>query len=59
MQKRSSEPQSIRITPKKSTRDAAMAVKEFAEEGPRQGLITILVSLEVEELSTPPGGRVY
>jgi len=34
------------FTPKKSTMDAAMAVKEFAEEGLRQGLIIILVSLD-------------
>jgi len=36
------------FTPKKSTTDAAMAVKEFAEDGLRQGLITILVSLDVK-----------
>jgi hypothetical protein len=35
------------FTPKKSTTDAAMAVKEFVEKGLRQGLITKLVSLEV------------
>jgi hypothetical protein len=35
------------FTPKKSTTDAAMAVKEFVEEGLRQGFITILVSLDV------------
>jgi hypothetical protein len=36
------------FTPKKSTTDVAMTVKEFVEEGPRQGLITLLVSLEVK-----------
>jgi hypothetical protein len=35
------------FTPKKSTTDAEMTVKEFVEEGLRQGLITILVSLDV------------
>jgi hypothetical protein len=35
------------FTPKKITTDAAMAVKEFVEKGLRQGLITILVSLDV------------
>jgi hypothetical protein len=34
------------FTPKKSTTDAAIAVKDFAEEGLKQGLITILVSLD-------------
>jgi hypothetical protein len=33
------------FTPKKSTTDAAVTVKEFVEEGLRQGLITIIVSL--------------
>ena len=36
------------FTPKKNTTDAAMAVMEFTEEGMRQGLITILVSLDVK-----------
>jgi len=36
------------FTPKKSTTDSAMAVKEFPEEEMRQGLITILVSLDVK-----------
>jgi hypothetical protein len=36
------------FTPKKSTRDAALEIKEFAEEGLRQELITILVSLDVK-----------
>jgi retron-type reverse transcriptase len=36
------------FTPKKSTTDAAMEIKEFAKEGLRQGLITIIVSLEVK-----------
>jgi hypothetical protein len=36
------------FTPKKCTTDAAMAAKEFEEEGLRQGLITIFVSLEVQ-----------
>jgi hypothetical protein len=36
------------FTPKKSTTDAAVTVKEFVEEGLRQGLITILVSLDVK-----------
>ena len=38
----------FRFTSKKSTTDAAMAVKEFAEEGLREGLITIFVSLDVK-----------
>jgi hypothetical protein len=36
------------FTPKKSTTDMAMTVMEFVEEGTRQGLITILVSLYVK-----------
>jgi ribonuclease HI len=36
------------FTPKKSTTDATMAVKEFVEDGLREGLITILVSLDVK-----------
>jgi len=36
------------FTPKKSTTDAAMTVKEFIEEGLRKGLITILVRLDVK-----------
>ena len=36
------------FTPKKSTTDAAMAVKGFAEEELKQGLITILVSMDVQ-----------
>ena len=36
------------FTPKKSTTDATMPVKQFAEEWLRQGLITILVSLDVK-----------
>jgi len=36
------------FTPKKGTTDAALAVKEYIEEGFRQGHITILVSLEVK-----------
>ena len=36
------------FTPKKSRTDAAMAAKKFVEEGLRQGLITILVSLDVQ-----------
>ena len=35
-------------TPNKSTTDAVMAVKQFVEEGLRQGLITILDSLDVK-----------
>jgi len=35
--------------PKNITTDAVMAVKQFAEEGLRQGLITILVSLAVKD----------
>jgi hypothetical protein len=37
------------FTPKKRTTDAAMTVKEFVEDGLREGLITILVSLDVKE----------
>jgi hypothetical protein len=36
------------FTPKKGTTDAAMENKEFADEGLRRGLITILVSLDVK-----------
>jgi len=36
------------FTAKKNTTDMAMAVKESAEEGLRQGLITIIVSLDVK-----------
>jgi len=36
------------FTPKKNTTEAAMALKEFAEEGLQQGLITILVSVDVK-----------
>jgi hypothetical protein len=36
------------FTPKKSTTDAAITAKEFVEEGLRQELITILVSLYVK-----------
>jgi len=36
------------FTAKKSTTDEAMAAKEFVEEGLRQGLITIIVSLDVQ-----------
>ena len=36
------------FTPKKCTRDAAMTVKEFIEEGLRKVLITIVVSLDVK-----------
>jgi hypothetical protein len=34
--------------PKKSTTDAAVMVKEFVEDGLREGLITILVHLDVK-----------
>jgi hypothetical protein len=36
------------FTPKKSTTDATLAVKEYIEEGFRQGHISILVSLDVK-----------
>jgi hypothetical protein len=36
------------FTPKNSTTDAAMTVKEFVEDGLREGLKTILVSLDVK-----------
>jgi len=35
------------FTPQKSTTDAAIRVKEFVEDGLQEGLITILVSLDV------------
>jgi hypothetical protein len=38
----------IGFTPKESTTDAAMTVKEFVDDGLREGLITILVSPDVE-----------
>ena len=47
------------FTSKKSTTDAALAAKEFVEEGLRQGLITILVSLDVQGACDAAGGRVY
>jgi hypothetical protein len=37
----------IGFIPKKSAIDAALAVKEYLEEGMREGRITILVSLDV------------
>jgi hypothetical protein len=46
--KQSPEPYQFGFTPKKSTTDVAMEIKEFAQEGLRQGLITILVSLDVK-----------
>ena len=36
------------FTPKKSTTDTAMTVNESVEEGVLQGLITILVSLDLK-----------
>jgi len=36
------------FTPQASTTDAAMAVKEFAEEGFRTGEVTAIISLDVE-----------
>jgi hypothetical protein len=39
------------FTPKESTTDTAMTVKEFVEDGLREGLITILVSLDVKGAS--------
>jgi len=36
------------FTPKKSATDAALAVKEYLEEGMREGHIAILVSLDVK-----------
>jgi len=36
------------FTPKKSTTDAAKTVKEFVADGLREGLITILVSLDAK-----------
>jgi len=36
------------FTPKKSTTDVTLAVKEYIKEGFRQGHITILVSLDVK-----------
>jgi len=47
------------FTPKKSTTDAAMAVKEFAVEGLKQGLSQYLSVWTSKVLSTPPGGREY
>jgi hypothetical protein len=37
------------FTPKKSTTDVTITVKEFVEDGLREGLIAILVSLDVKE----------
>jgi hypothetical protein len=39
----------FRFTPKKSTTEAAMEINVFAEEGLRQGLIRVLISLDVKE----------
>jgi len=36
------------FTPQRSTSDAAMAVKEFVEEGLAAGEITVLISLDVK-----------
>jgi len=36
------------FNPQKSTTDAAMTVKQFVEDGLREGLVTILVSLDVK-----------
>ena len=36
------------FTPKKSTTDATLAVKEYIEEGFRRGHITIIISLDVQ-----------
>jgi hypothetical protein len=47
------------FTPKKSAIDAALAVKEYLEEGMREGDIAILVSLDVKVHLTLPGGPVY
>ena len=47
------------FTAKNNTTDTAMAVQEFAEEGLRQGLLTIIVSLDLNGASRPLGGRVY
>jgi hypothetical protein len=38
----------FRFTPKKSAIDTALAVKEYLEEGMREGHIVILVSLNVK-----------
>ena len=35
------------FTPKKKVTDAALAIKEYLQEGMREGHIAILVSLEV------------
>ena len=42
-------PNQYGFTPKKSTTDATLAVKEYTEEGFRRGHITILISLDVQE----------
>jgi hypothetical protein len=47
------------FTPKRSTTDATLAVKEYIEEGIRQGHITILASLDIRSAFDADGGRAY
>jgi hypothetical protein len=47
------------FTPKKSATDAALAVKEYLEEGIKEGHIAILVSLDVKVRLTQLGGQAY
>jgi retron-type reverse transcriptase len=41
-------PNQYGFTPKKNATDAALAIKEYIEEGMREGHIAILVSLDVK-----------
>ena len=52
-------PNQYGFTPKKSTTDATLAVKEYIEEGFRQGHIPILITLDVQGHLMWHGGRVY
>ena len=52
-------PNQYGFTPKKSTTDATLAVKEYIEEGFRQGHIPILITLDAQGHLMWHGGRVY
>ena len=47
------------FTPKGNATDAALAIKEYLEEGIREWHIAILVSLDVKVHSTLHGGPIY
>jgi len=47
------------FTPKRNATDAALTIKEYIEEGIREGHFAILVSFDVKVHSTLHGGPVY